>query len=185
MYEIKNEAGTVLDYENALFVLKSMSDDESRPFMCVIHVEEAEQGSRLVCTDGRRLHYADISIKIPAGDYKPVTTKNEIILKGPIDAGSFPNWKRVVPEDGLDRGSFNLEKTSTGKNLSLNAGFSLAFAQLIEKTGEVVNLRYLDDLPKKEWQLFSLEAKNRPLVFKRAVDGKETVAVIMPMSTAA
>jgi hypothetical protein len=114
-----------------------------------------------------------------------VTTKHEIILKGPVDEGPFPNWKRVIPEDSLDRGSLNLERTSTGKNLSLNAGFSLAFAQLIERTGEVVNLRYLDDLSKKEWQLFSLEAKNRPLMFKREVDGKEAVAVIMPMSTAA
>jgi hypothetical protein len=183
MYEIKRENG--IDYENALFVIKSMSDDESRPFMCVVHVEDAEQGSRLICTDGRRLHYADISSKIPEGDYKPVTTKHEIILKGPIDEGTFPNWKRVVPENGLDRGLFNLERTSIGRNVSLNAGFSLAYAQLIERTGEVVNLRYLDDLPKKEWQIYSLEKKNRPLVFKRSVDGKETVAVIMPMSTAA
>jgi hypothetical protein len=45
MYEIKNEIGSALDYENALFVLKSMSDDESRPFMCVVHVEEAEEGA--------------------------------------------------------------------------------------------------------------------------------------------
>lgn len=153
--------------------------------MCVVHVEESEGGSRLVCTDGKRLHYADITMEIPEGDYTPVITRDSIFLKGPIQIGSFPNWKRVIPEDGQDRGLVNLEKTSLGRNTSQNAGFSLMFSQIIEKTGEVVNIRYLEDLPKREWKVLSTEEKNRPIMFKRTVSGKEIVAVIMPMIRAA
>lgn len=185
MIEITNTQGNGLDYENTLFVLKSISTDETRPFMCVVHAEVTETGSRLVCTDGRRLHYAEIAQKIPAGEYKPLVTKTAIFLKGPVDEGSFPNWQRVIPENGKDRGMINLEKTSIGRNLSQNAGFSLAFSQIIEKTGEVVNIRYLEDLPKREWKVLSTEEKNRPLVFKRLVSGREIVAVIMPMIGAA
>ncbi|MCD1655519.1 hypothetical protein K7J14_12520 [Treponema zuelzerae] len=185
MIEISKNTGTGLDYENALFVIKSISTDESRPFMCVVHAEETETGSRLVCTDGRRLHHAEIAQKIPTGEYKPLITKIAVYLKGPVDEGQFPNWQRVIPENGTDRGIINLEKTSIGRNLSQNAGFSIAFSQIIEKTGEVVNIRYLEDLPKTEWKVLSSEEKNRPLVFKRQVSGREIVAVIMPMIGAA
>lgn len=185
MFEISKGKSNAIDYENAIFVIKSISDDASRPFMCVVHIEESVMGSRLICTDGRRLHYADITMEIPEGDYTPVITKRSIFLKGPVQVGSFPNWKRVIPENGQDRGTVNLEKTSIGKNLSQNARFSLAFSQILEKTGEIVNIRYLEDLPKKEWTVFSTEEKNKPIIFKWTVSGNELVAVIMPMSRVA
>jgi hypothetical protein len=62
---------------------------------------------------------------------------------------------------------------------------SIAFSQVIEKTGEVVNLRYLEDLPKKEWSVLSQKGKHCAIVFKRENQGKEDMAVIMPMDAAA
>jgi len=186
MYEISNTVANAVDYENSLFVLKSMSTDKTRPFMCVVHVEHLNEGGcRLVCTDGRRLHYADISVEIPDGDYIPVVTKDTIVLKGPTNQGGFPNWKRVIPEDCIDRGLINLAKSGVGKNVSTAAQFSLAYSKVLQQTGEVINVRYLDDLMKTEWQLLSREEKNKALMFKRPIAEREVVAVIMPMMAAA
>lgn len=185
MYEINKSENNAVDYENTLFVLKSMSTDKTRPFMCVVHVERSDVGSRLICTDGRRLHYADISVKIPEGNYVPVVTKDTIVLKESTNEGDFPNWKRVIPENCQDRGLINLGKTGFGKNVTNAALFSLAYSTVLQKTGAVINIRYLDDLLKTEWQVLSREEKNKALMFKRPIEEREIVAVIMPMMSAA
>lgn len=185
MYEIVKGNGTTHDFESTLFVLKALSDDRTRPSMCMVHAERTRSGSRLVCTDGRRLHVAEISIRIHEGNYEPVITRTSIILKGPLSDPDFPNWRKIIPLKTIEKGIVNLEKAALGKNAGLIGSLSLIHSQVVAKTGEVVNIRYLDDLQKKEWRLLSQEGKLKPILFQRTEDGKDLIAVIMPMSNAA
>jgi hypothetical protein len=185
MFEITKKDGEGEDYRKAVFVLKAISDDSTRPFMCVLHVEVTRSGSRLVCTDGRRLHVAEISQKIPSGEYSCEITKQTVFLKGPVPDIVFPNWRKVVPAKALEKGSIDFSKSGLGQKTAQCAQMSIAFHLILAKTGEVVNLKYLDDLGKEEWNVYSQEEKHKAILLKHDTDGKESLAVIMPMDFAA
>jgi len=185
MYEIAKESGKGEDYRTVLFVLKAMSDDTTRPYMCVLHVEAMRSGSRLVCTDGRRLHVAEIDLKIPSGEYTVEVTKQTVYLRESTLGLAFPNWRKVVPEKAKEKGSIDFSGSGLGQKQNQCAQMSIVFHDLLAKTGEVVNLKYLDDLGKDEWRLYSQEEKHKALMFKREEAGKESFAVIMPMDLAA
>jgi hypothetical protein len=185
MFEITKKSVKDIDLEIALFVVKARIEDKTKPEMRVVHVERTRSGSRLVCTDGRRLHIAEISMRIDEGEYEPVITKSSIILRGPLTDHTFPNWRRIMPPKSIDKGTVNLDKASLGKNTGMSGSLSLVYSQILEKTGEVMNIRYLDDLQKKEWTVLTQKEKLRPIVFQRNEGGKEIVAVIMPINAAA
>ena len=52
------------DFERMSFVVKARAKASDRPFKTVLHVEQTRTGSRLVATDGLRLHVAEISKKM-------------------------------------------------------------------------------------------------------------------------
>jgi hypothetical protein len=185
IYEIVKKNDKDHDLENAQFVVKAISDDKSRPGICVVHVERTRSGSRLICTDGRRLHIAEITTRIGEGNYEPIVTRSSVILKGPVPETDFPNWKRIMPAKTIEKGTINLEKAALGKNTSMSGSLSIVYSQVVAKTGEVVNIRYLDDLQKKEWRILSQDGRLKPILFKRTVGDKELIAVIMPMDAAA
>lgn len=185
MYEIVKKHAKDHDFENTKFVLKAMSEDRTRPAMCAVHVERTRSGSRLVCTDGRRLHVAEVTIRIAEGNYEPILTKSAVILKGPISDPDFPNWRKIIPVKTIEKGTINLEKSALGKNTGMAGSLSLIHSQVVSKTGEIVNIRYLDDLQKKEWRVLSQEGKLKPILFQRSESGKDLVAVIMPMNAVA
>ena len=60
------------DYERIMFCLKALGNDSDPAFTHYLHVENGRRGSRLIATDGKRLHFVNLSIKIPAGNYQPV-----------------------------------------------------------------------------------------------------------------
>jgi len=185
MYEIAKAFGSGADYRASLFVLKAISDDETRPYLCVLHVEATRSGSRLVCTDGRRLHVAEIESKIPSGDYTAEATKQAVYLQESKAGLIFPNWRKVVPAKAQEKGSIDFSNSGLGQKQNQCAQMSIVFHELMAKTGEVVNLKYLDDLGKEEWRLYSQEEKHKALLFKREEAGKESIAVIMPLEIAA
>jgi hypothetical protein len=185
IYEIVKKNDEDHDLENVQFVLKATSEDRTHPYTGMVHVERTRSGSRLVCTDGRRLHVAEIAARIGEGEYLPVVTRTSVILKGPHFDGKFPNWRRIMPVKTIEKGTINLEKTALGKNTGLSGSLSIVYSQVVAKTGEVVNIRYLDDLPKKEWKLMSQAGRLKPILFQRSEAGKELFAVIMPMDAAA
>jgi len=185
MYEIAKGSGTGEDYRAARFVLKAMSDDLTRPHLCVLHVEELDSGSRLVCTDGRRLHVACIDATIPSGDYSPEVTKQTVYLREAEHGLAFPDWKKVVPDTVRKRGTITLAGASFGRSSVQCSGLSIAFYTVIKKTGELVNLRYLDDLGKTDWEVFAQGEKHKALLFRHDEKGKESFAVIMPIDAAA
>jgi hypothetical protein len=179
----RNEAPDTFD--RIAFVLKArLKENRERPWTSVLHVEQMRTGSRLVATDGKRMHVALIGTRIKSGNYKPVVTKDTISLGEPVAGILFPAWNRVIPENPRKRGTVNLSRTGMGKDKELTAALSAAFKTLIAKTGEVINLGYLEDLPKTGWDLYKEPGKLKAVMLKQR-NVKDAFAVIVPMTIAA
>lgn len=179
------------DFELMSFVIRACSKTGDKPFKTVLHVEPSRRGSRLVASDGLRLHVAEISRKIKSGDYKPHITKEVIILGDPVQGIKFPSWSKAIPENIEKRGVINLEKSGFGRNQKETENLSIAFKKLAKQTGETVNLRYIGDLTKQEWTVYSPKDGKRAIVLRQKTgkagepDKKSPVAVIIPIAQAA
>ncbi|GHV84167.1 hypothetical protein AGMMS50212_15070 [Spirochaetia bacterium] len=185
MSEIKRTRENENEFERILFVCKARSNAARYPFASVLHVERGITGSRLIASDGRRLHFAEIRTRIKSGDYKPVITKDIIKFGEPVTGIRFPNWRKIIPDELLKKGELNLADTGLGKDTKLTERLSFEFNNFVKKTGTLVNLRYLEDLPKKEWVFFSQNNKQKALVLKQKDEPDKAVAVIMPLGKAA
>jgi hypothetical protein len=177
------------DFERMRFVIKACDKAGDALFKKVLHVEQTRTGSRLVATDGLRLHSAEISIKIKSGDYKPYAAKDTVSLGVPLENVKFPSWLKAIPEKTEQRGVINLRNSGMGKDRKETEKLSLAFNDFVRKAGEPVNLRYLEDLTKREWTVHCQSGKRRAIVLKEKT-GKEDssgvpLAVIMPIPQAA
>jgi hypothetical protein len=185
MFEIKRTAFNADEFERVLFVCKARSNKSGHPFASVVHVEWTRTGSRLVATDGRRLHITEVKSRIPRGDYKPVITKESVAFDGPVEGIVFPNWKNIIPEAVIHKGTLNLEKTGMSRNPQLAEGMSIAFNDFVRKTGAVVSLQYLNDLPKKEWNISIHKDRKTVILMEEKNAAKETRAVFVPLANAA
>jgi len=142
------------DFERMFFVIKACARNGGFMFKNVIHVEQTRTGSRLVATDGLRLHVAEISKKIKSGDYKPHITKDTISLGKPLSGIRFPAWAKAIPENTEKRGVINLADSGMGRDRKETEKLSIAFNSFVKQVGEPVNLRYLEDLTKREWAIY-------------------------------
>jgi len=167
------------DFERIVFVVKACTKDHTG--LDVLRVEQAGTGSRLISTDGTRLHVAEISQKIKPGNYKAVMTKEAVGLSVSENNFRFPNWNTVVPSKITKRGFIDLKKSGFGNGKEGAEKLTVAFNTFSVQTGETVNLRFLDDLPKKQWTVYSQDAKGKALLL-REKDAEDSVyAVIMPL----
>ncbi|MDR2052051.1 MAG: hypothetical protein LBP80_01430 [Treponema sp.] len=179
------------DFERMRFVVKACARTADVPFKTVLHVEQTRTGSRLVACDGLRLHLAEISKKIKSGDYKPRVAKDCVSLGVPLEGVRFPAWAKAIPEKTEKRGVINLEKTGMGKDRKETEKLSIVFNSFVRQTGEPVNLRYLEDLTKREWTIYCQGEKQKAIVLKEghgkmeAPDVKSPLAVILPIPKAA
>jgi hypothetical protein len=181
------------DFERMRFVIKACAKEGVgiNLFRTVLHVEQTRTGSRLVATDGLRLHVAEISKKIKSGEYKPHATRDCISLGEPLEGVKYPAWAKAIPEKTEKRGIINLEKSGMGKDRKETEKLSIAFNSFVKQTGEPVNLRYLEDLTKREWTIYCQDEKQRAIVLKEgygqteAADTKGPLAVILPIHKAA
>ena len=179
------------DFDRMLFVIKACARSGDLPYKTVLHIEQTRTGSRLVATDGLRFHVAEISKKIKSGDYKPYLRKDLISLGKPLNNIKFPTWAKVIPEKTERRGVINLANSGLGKDKKETENLSLAFNSFVKETGEPVNLRYLDDLTKREWTVYCQNEKRKAIVLKEKSrkpgepNGKEPMAVILPIPQAA
>jgi hypothetical protein len=169
------------EFERMAFVVKACAKDPKRECLAVLHVEQTGTGSRLVATDGLRLHVAETSLKIKAGDYKPVVARDCISLGKPEKDTAFPNWRKVVPESVRKRGMINLEDAGMGKDRNQTERLSVAFNSFVRQTGELVNLRHIEDLTKKTWSIHCQAEKRKAIVLKEQGAKTDTFAVIMPL----
>ena len=163
------------EFEKILFVLRACEKTGSeRMFTSVLHVEHIWNGSRLVATDGKRLHVTDITTRIIPGNYKPVVKKDQITLGKSDFYGDYPNWERVVPANVTRRGCINFGNATAWETSRVNITFT-------KMSGEKVNPNYLADLTKKAWVIYCSNEKRKAVLLKE-YGSKETYAVIMPLS---
>jgi len=163
------------EFEKILFVLRACDKHGSSPFTKALHVEQTKSGSRLIASDGKRMHVASIKTRVKPGDYNPAVTKDAIRLGKPIRDVHFPNWERVVPKDTLPCGNLNLSNTDISEK-------SPAYDSFVRQAGEQVNPQYLADLTKKTWALYRQKVKRKALLLKEIGAKAETYAVIMPLA---
>jgi len=179
------------DFELMSFVIRACAKTANYPYMTVLHVEQTRTGSRLVATDGLRLHVAEISKKIKSGDYKPHIAKDAISLGKPLEGVKFPPWAKAIPENTEKRGVINLANSGMGRDRKEIEKLSLAFDSFVKQTGEPVNLRYLEDLTKREWAVYCQNGKRKAIVLKEKSGSLESpgtkgpLAVILPIPQAA
>ena len=170
------------EFEKILFVLRACNKYSGTAFTNVLHVEKTETGSRLVATDGKRMHVADIKTRIKPGDYKPLITSDSIKLGLSLRDVQFPNWERVVPKATARCGIINLENTAIGKAQSTTREKNRVYHSFVNLAGEKVNPNYLEDLTKKQWAIYRQSGKYKPLLLKEDGAKMETYAVVMPLA---
>ena len=154
------------DFELMCFVIKAILKTAGVRFKTVLHIERSRTGSRLVACDGLRLHFAEIPTRIKSGNYKPHVTKDVITLGDPIEGISFPAWAKAIPENAEKRGVINLKESGLGRKRKETEKISLAFHTLTKETGETVNIRFLEDLTKKEWAIYRQKGQ-RAIILKQ------------------
>jgi hypothetical protein len=176
------KAADAVTFERIQFVCKALKKNTGHPFTTVVHVEHTRSGTRFVAADGKRLHVAEIRGRIPKGDYKP-KVKRDIITLELVDDINYPNWKNIVPETALNKGTLKLDHAGIGKDMEMAADMSLAFNDFVQKTGTIVNLKYLDDLPKREWRL-SVHRDRKTVVMMEQKDAPNNAfAVFAPLAS--
>lgn len=138
--------------------------------MCITPEKE------MVCTDGHRLHKADMAFSddVQPGLYRLVSKTRKLVVLELSDepVSSYPDYKRVIPEipAGTDADAVHLtgckvEKAYTATVRRMADNFTLNykyFTEAISETDEVFITR---------------KDHGGPVVFR----GVETLAVVMPM----
>jgi hypothetical protein len=105
------------------------------------------------------MHVAEISRRIKSGEYRPCVTNDAITLGEPVAGIRFPCWNKIIPEKTGRRGVINLADTGLGKDRKETENLSIVFNSFVRQTGESVNLRYLEDLTKHEWAVYSVSTQ--------------------------
>jgi len=178
------------DFELMNFVVKACDKADSNPLKTVLHVEQARTGSRIVACDGIRLYAAEISKKIKSGDYKPHVTKDTITLGESEKGIDYPELVKAIPEKVERRGVINLEKSGLGKDREETERLSIAFNAFVKQTGKMINLRDLDDLPKRIWTVYTCNEDSTIILRQQdrktgEGESKYPLAVILPIEKAA
>ena len=169
------------DYERIMFCLKALGNDSDPAFTHYLHVENGRTGSRLIATDGKRLHFANLSIKIPAGNYQPVI-KDYSIYFGTSKDIAFPAWKNVVPKDADYKGLLQLEGINSGSKVERDERFTNVYCSFLFDTGFNVNVGYIKDLPIANWKIFTKKGRNNLVLLKNLKDEQNQFAVFVPVS---
>lgn len=168
------------DFGKILFCMKAMGGKQNVLFTRYMHIENTRTGSRIVCTDGKRLHVANVNMRIPAGNYQPEIKDDIIRFNNPSDV-VFPSWKNVVPEDIKFKGVINLEDIRNGTKSERDEKFSTVYCSFLFDTGMNVNLRFLRDLPCTKWKIFTHGGRNQFIKLEN-VEDKNQFVVFVPLA---
>lgn len=170
------------DHEKITFVIKALSENGYGTFTSVVHVEGTRNGSRVIATDGKRIHIAILDTKIPNGNYVPLVKGYAVYLKSPSTEITYPAWRNVIPEQTRFKTEIDIEEFHNGVTLTGAEKLSLAYHTIIGKTGRAINVRYLGDLSEHTWKVYSEKDKTQSLVFKDSKEGDSLFAVIAPLA---
>ena len=94
-------------FRGLVWVAAARSDDETRAILNTVLIERDGLNCLIVATDGRRLHvhtfdpgmFDDDIQMIEPGMYEVITKTAKLIVIAPAeDVGTYPNWRKIVPE---------------------------------------------------------------------------------------
>ena len=168
------------NYEKIMFCMKAMGGAGSPLFTRYMHIENARTGSRIVCTDGKRLHAALVSIRIPAGNYRPEAKDGRVTFGKSADI-SFPAWKNVVPDKADFKGTLELSGLGKGTRAEREEKFSILYCSLLSETGFNVNMGFIKDLPSARWNVFTKKGRNSIVMLKNSEEQNQ-YAVFVPLA---
>jgi hypothetical protein len=158
------------------WVCEAISADSNRPAICGLCINVGADGTRLVGTDGQRLHVAEVDAADaqelpPAGAYRVLRldpkAHGDCVALVRLDV-TYPDWRAVIPKGGRsDTGIISRECTE------------MALFRLMKTVDAPLRLRFIDSLVTfgGDWALTYTDATS-PLVFTNTTG--ET-AVIMPL----
>jgi hypothetical protein len=161
--------------EQLLFVAVAISTIETRYFMTVALFED----NQLIATDGLRMHILkdkdnrlkDIGFE-SGKTYKFLKATKRLIWFAECDiGGSFPKYKEAIPKDEPDK-VFNYTAYSS---LSCYTEMAKFFRNLYPE--DVMNLSYLNDLPKDNTYEVKMYGPHKPV----RLDCDDLTALIMPI----
>lgn len=119
------------DFDSLLWVLKAAGKDPARPNLTGIFIDD----HKAVCTDGHRLHVAELDTAPESGLYliRQATKKQILLEKAEME---FPQYEKIFP---------TAEAEITLVNFYDNNSFSF-FVEDVLKTGVSVNVDFLRDI---------------------------------------
>jgi DNA polymerase III sliding clamp (beta) subunit (PCNA family) len=167
------------------FLSRAVGKDDTRYFMNHIHIEpsDTETGKlRGVATDGRRLHLVDPlscpdGIGLAPGNWRPLKTdgKTAWIAQIKSDAGTFPNYREVIPKDEPSF-TFDLPGLPRGNDLIGNMPYLVEFLRSFPEP-TAINMNYLNSFDHYRAWTAKWYGSDKAVLFE---SGDYTV-VIMPM----
>lgn len=169
------------NYERVMFCIKAMGKGSDPLFTQYLHVENTRSGSRIVCTDGKRLHVANLSVRISAGNYQPVVKDYSVCFGHPCNI-IFPAWKNIVPEDAEYKGVMELGGIGVGSKSERDAKFTNIYCSFLSETGFDVSIGFIKDLPNDSWKIYTKMGRNRLVMLKNCNDSENKLAVFAPLS---
>jgi hypothetical protein len=178
--------------EQLKFLQKAVSEDETRPAMQEIYIEQSDKGKGQlvgVATDGRHIHIVDplasaateVYGMIPGYwrciRYKDVKEAWMARLRDKDTGGlAFPNWRKVIPHGKDVKYKTTFEGFTFQRGISSNHGGLAVFLHDFPETS-AYNLEYLESLGTSlEWKV-EWYGPQKSLKF---ISG-DFVSVIMPI----
>lgn len=156
--------------EPLLWVARAVDLKHANPGLQCLYAD----GENLVGTDGKRLHLYKKN-PLPDGLYQIVKrTKTELRLEKCTFDMTFPDYKKIIPENGPDTVSVDVNGNTDGV-------YYAAYATIIRKldVDDTLNYDYLADVLTCDLTFtVNINGKMRALYFT----GSDRAALVMPMN---
>jgi hypothetical protein len=186
-YEISilSKAPSKEEFDTIRFVTKGIIKklEPSEEYKNVVHVESFNEKRYIVGTDGSRLYGGHIKYSIDDGDYEVQSANNKYIKLVRYEmTHEYPDWKDIIFQTKtIEKGVVDLLNTGLTRNINITQKASKEFEYLVRLTNKLVNIRFVDDLPKMDWT-FSTAEKSIFVVLRPSDTNKDLFAVIMPIA---
>jgi DNA polymerase III sliding clamp (beta) subunit (PCNA family) len=184
-YELYQGIKGDVDFNLFKFISRGISKEKSaRDFEKVIHVEIYKNKKYIVVTDGRRIYLAETNHPIEEGNYHVEKNVAKYIKLVPCDLlRPYPKWSRYMEYPIEKVGKIDLYSTSLTRNVNANQKASVEFEYLVRTTNKLVNIRFVDDLPKLDWDFYKCKNnKLKHITLKATHVDRDLRAIIMPIA---
>jgi hypothetical protein len=157
-----------------VWVLRARSTDNNRYVLKNLNIDD----NGYCCTDGRRLHLCRDKSTLPAGlanGLYDVIIAKDMLIFNPAE-GQFPDYIKVIIEDGPEKIMINLEKPD---NTRLSATLANITIKIL-KSLNTINIDFIKDMAGYIWEV-SGGASTIKFTYKE----KDLVGIVMPLKLSA